>query len=101
MVAYIRSDLDFILAQIKIAEAHAAGQPLYGSGRPDPRPIIWHGACARSMAPTTTCFPARSSGVPPDSEFPELLDPISGPPMARRWSGRPGAGACDADGAEL
>lgn len=30
MVAYIRSDLDFILAQIKIAEAHAAGQPLYG-----------------------------------------------------------------------
>ena len=35
MVAYIRSDLDFILAQIKIAEAHAAGQPLYGAGRPD------------------------------------------------------------------
>ena len=32
MVAYIRSDLDFILAQIKIAEAHAAGQPLYGAG---------------------------------------------------------------------
>ncbi|WP_447764649.1 peroxidase family protein [Sphingopyxis panaciterrae] len=30
MVAYIRSDLDFILAQIKIAEAHAAGQPLFG-----------------------------------------------------------------------
>jgi Ca2+-binding RTX toxin-like protein len=32
MVAYIRSDLDFILAQIEIAEAHAAGQPLYGPG---------------------------------------------------------------------
>ena len=32
MVSYIRSDLDFILAQIKIAEAHAAGQPLYGPG---------------------------------------------------------------------
>jgi hypothetical protein len=40
MVAYIRSDLDFILAQIKIAEAHAAcvvnpfdpdAAPLYGS----------------------------------------------------------------------
>jgi Ca2+-binding RTX toxin-like protein len=30
MVTYIKSDLDFILAQIKIAEAHAAGQPLYG-----------------------------------------------------------------------
>ena len=33
MVEYIRSDLQFILDQIKIAEAHAAGQPLYG---PDP-----------------------------------------------------------------
>jgi Ca2+-binding RTX toxin-like protein len=32
MVTYIRSDLDFILDQIKIAEAHAAGQPLYGPG---------------------------------------------------------------------
>ncbi|GAA0652672.1 peroxidase family protein [Brevundimonas lenta] len=32
MVTYIRSDLDFILAQIKIAEAHANGQPLYGPG---------------------------------------------------------------------
>ncbi|MEQ1599794.1 MAG: peroxidase family protein [Methylotenera sp.] len=32
MASYIRSDLDFILAQIKIAEAHAAGAPLYGSG---------------------------------------------------------------------
>ena len=32
MVAYIKSDLEFILQQIKIAEAHAAGQPLYGVG---------------------------------------------------------------------
>jgi hypothetical protein len=32
MANYIRSDLDFILAQIKIAEANAAGQPLYGEG---------------------------------------------------------------------
>jgi Ca2+-binding RTX toxin-like protein len=32
MVSYIRSDLDFILQQIKISEAHAAGQPLYGVG---------------------------------------------------------------------
>ena len=31
MVNYIKSDLDFILEQIKIAEAHAAGQPLYGA----------------------------------------------------------------------
>ncbi len=32
MVSYIKSDLQFILKQIKIAEAHAAGQPLYGPG---------------------------------------------------------------------
>jgi Ca2+-binding RTX toxin-like protein len=32
MVQYIKSDLEFILAQIKIAEAHADGQPLYGPG---------------------------------------------------------------------
>ncbi|MGB3337873.1 MAG: peroxidase family protein, partial [Devosia sp.] len=32
MVTYIKSDLDFILKQIKIAEAHAAGTPLYGPG---------------------------------------------------------------------
>ena len=32
MVSYIKSDLEFILAQIKIAEAHASGQPLYGPG---------------------------------------------------------------------
>ena len=42
MVAYIRSDLDFILAQIKVAEKHAAytanpmdpnAAPLYGVGQ--------------------------------------------------------------------
>src|SRR4028119_1154255 len=32
MGSYIRHDLEFILKQIKIAEAHAAGQPLYGEG---------------------------------------------------------------------
>lgn len=32
MVAYIRSDLEFILTQIKISEAHAQGQPLFGPG---------------------------------------------------------------------
>ena len=36
MVAYIKSDLDFILAQIKIAEAHAGRQPLLRPGRADP-----------------------------------------------------------------
>ena len=32
MVEYIRSDLEAILFHIKIAEANAAGQPLYGPG---------------------------------------------------------------------
>src|SRR5687768_13430307 len=32
MVAYIRSDLEFILAQIKLSEQHAAGTPLFGAG---------------------------------------------------------------------
>ena len=32
MVDYIRSDLEAILFHIKIAEANAAGQPLYGPG---------------------------------------------------------------------
>ncbi len=31
-VSVIKSDLEFILAQIKISEAHAAGQPLFGAG---------------------------------------------------------------------
>jgi len=31
MVTMIRSDLDFILAQIKIAEADARGEPLLGT----------------------------------------------------------------------
>ncbi|RYG58158.1 MAG: heme peroxidase, partial [Alphaproteobacteria bacterium] len=30
MVTYIKSDLEFILKQIEIAEAHASGQPLFG-----------------------------------------------------------------------
>ena len=32
MVTYIRSDLEFILQQIKIAEAHSGGATLYGEG---------------------------------------------------------------------
>ena len=31
-VSVIKSDLEFILAQIKISEAHAGGQPLFGPG---------------------------------------------------------------------
>ena len=81
MVAYIKSDLDFILEQIKIAEAHALyvkpTEPGQAAVRAEPErhpprfpPTTSPGACARSMAPTTTCCPARSSGARPTSSFP-------------------------------
>ena len=43
------------------------------------RPITSLGACAPSMDPTTTSFPARSSGAPPGTQFPTLVDPTYRP----------------------
>ena len=92
MVSYIRSDLDFILAQIKIAEDHAlceqrAAQGVAvraGGSDPDLQPVA--GACARSTAPTTTCCPARTSGALPTTSSRSCWNPDSGPswsiPMA-------------------
>ena len=50
MVAYIKSDLEFILEQIKVSEAHAlyeqtdvpTARPLFGPGGLDPdlRPVM-------------------------------------------------------------
>ena len=40
MVTYIKSDLEFILQQIKLSEAHAAGQPLFGPGGLIPAPDL-------------------------------------------------------------
>ena len=73
MVTYIRSDLEFILKQIKIAEAHAAGMPLYGA----PNALIptynlaWglrtvDGSYNHLLNPTLGAA---------DHPFPELLDP--------------------------
>ncbi len=106
MVAYIRSDLDFILAQIKIAEKHAAytanpmdpnAAPLYGVGR----------AGQVGSVPTYTLsiglrtvdgqynnlLPGQEKWGAADMQFPELLDPAFRPAendSSRFWSsGRP------------
>ena len=42
-------------------------------------PTTSHGACAPSTAPTTICCPARSSGAPPTSRFPNCSDPTFRP----------------------
>ena len=64
MVTMIRSDLDFILAQIKIAEADARHELIqsivHGPRYADPTILICRGACAASMARTTICWQARS-----------------------------------------
>ena len=82
MVVYIKSDLEFILKQIKISEAHALylqtngaqGAPLFGpSLNANPlrfRPTTSPGACGRSTGPTTTCCPVRSSGARRIASFP-------------------------------
>ena len=58
MVSYIKSDLDFILAQIKIAEAHAAGGVLFDQNGPNslgrclqPQPGPPH--CRRLVQPSS------------------------------------------------
>jgi hypothetical protein len=72
MVAYIRSDLDFILAQIKIAEAHAAGQPLYGPGGLVPAYNVAWGL--RTVDGTYNhLLPGQIEWGASDNEFPEHL----------------------------
>ncbi len=72
MVAYIRSDLDFILAQIKISEAHAAGQPLYGPGGLIPAYNIAWGL--RTVDGTYNhLLPGQENQGSADQEFPEPL----------------------------
>ena len=100
MVAYIKSDLEFILKQIKIAEDHALsrracdGDPRQGicSDRTvRSRPTISPGACARSTARTTTC--STRNGALPTTSSPSR----SARSSARSWSTgrsrrRPGSG---------
>ena len=74
MVAYIRSDLDFILAQIEIAEAHAAGQPLYGPGGLIPTYNLAWGL--RTVDGSYNhLLPGQEQWGAADQEFLEHLDP--------------------------
>jgi Ca2+-binding RTX toxin-like protein len=82
MVQYIKSDLDFILAQIKIAEAHAGGQPLYGAGGLIPTYNLAWGL--RTVDGTyNNLLPGREQWGAADNEFNELLTPEyrTGEPM--------------------
>src|SRR5262245_31120225 len=78
MVAYIRSDLDFILAQIKIAEAHAAGQPLYGPGGLVPAYNLSYGL--RTVDGTYNhLLPGQEKWGAADTQFTALVDPVYRP----------------------
>jgi Ca2+-binding RTX toxin-like protein len=76
MVAYIRSDLDFILAQIKIAEAHASGQPLFGPGGLVPAYNVSYGLRTVDGSFNNLLNPTWGAA---DEPFPHLLDPTYRP----------------------
>jgi Ca2+-binding RTX toxin-like protein len=70
MVTYIRSDLDFILDQIEIAEAHAAGQPLFGPGGLVPAYNVSWGLRTVDGTYNNLLHPEWGAA---DNEFPEPL----------------------------
>jgi Ca2+-binding RTX toxin-like protein len=73
MVQYIRSDLDFILKQIEISEAHAQGQPLYGPGGLIPTYNLSWGL--RTVDGSYNNLLNEKWGAA-DQPFPSLLDPV-------------------------
>src|SRR4029079_10871619 len=88
MVAYIKSDLEFILKQIKIAEAHAAytanpmdpnAAPLYGvglNGQQGSVPSYNLSFGLRTVDGSyNNLLPGQEKGGAADQPFPELLDP--------------------------
>ncbi|TCR68507.1 peroxidase family protein [Bosea sp. BK604] len=78
MVTYIRSDLDFILAQIKIAEAHSAGQPLFGAGGLVPAYNVAWGL--RTVDGSYNhLLPGQETWGAAGAEFPELIPPVYRP----------------------
>lgn len=78
MVTYIRSDLEFILDQIKIAEAHAAGQPLYGPGGLVPAYNLSFGL--RTVDGSYNhLLPGQEKWGASNVQFPSLLDPVYRP----------------------
>src|SRR6478609_7039262 len=89
MVAYIRSDLDFILAQIKVAEKHAAytanpldpnAAPLYGvglAGQIGSVPSYNLSMGLRTVdGQNNNLLPGQEQWGAADQQFPELLDPV-------------------------
>ena len=85
MVAYIRSDLEFILAQIKIAEAHALyeqsggtlGNPLFGVGSSGQAASIPTYNLSWGLRTVDGSFnhllPGQEHWGAADQEFPELV----------------------------
>ncbi|MFP9138251.1 peroxidase family protein [Devosia sp. XGJD_8] len=74
MVTYIKSDLEFILKQIQISEAHAAGTPLYGPGGLIPAYNIAWGL--RTVDGSYNhLLPGQEYWGAADQPFPELLEP--------------------------
>ena len=75
MVTYIRSDLEFILEQIKIAEAHAGGQPLFGG----PNPLVPSYNVSFGLRTVDGTFnhllPGQEKWGASDVQFPELVTP--------------------------
>ncbi|MCR6636864.1 peroxidase family protein [Devosia sp.] len=75
MAQYIRSDLDFILAQIKIAEAHASGTPLTSLIA---APTLPFGL--RTVDGTyNNLLPGQSNYGAAGQEFPATVDPVYRP----------------------
>ena len=92
MVAYIRSDLDFILAQINVAEKHAAyvanpldpnAAPLYGvglAGQVGSVPTYTLSIGLRTVdGQYNNLLPGQEQWGAADQQFPELLDPTFRP----------------------
>jgi hypothetical protein len=74
MVTYIRSDLEFILDQIKIAEQHAAGTPLFSPGGLVPAYNVSLGL--RTVDGSYNhLLPGQEQWGAADRQFPSLLDP--------------------------
>jgi len=74
MVTYIKSDLEFILKQIQIAEANAAGQPLFGPGGLIPAYTLSFGL--RTVDGTyNNLLPGQETWGSADQPFTELLTP--------------------------
>ena len=73
-----KADLEFILAQIKIAEAHAAGTPLFGPGGLVPAYNTSFGL--RTVDGTYNhLLPGQEKWGAADQPFPTLMDPTYRP----------------------